>query len=1079
MSQDLRHRFIDLPKDWVIADVLHNPTDVPQTVTYTIIPISPICSAENPTKVVVITVNPTPQVVPSTLAQTLCNDGTTNVTLGSPSTFSNGLITFNYTVVATGGVTGFITPVTGLPKDYLIADILHNPTDAPQTVTYTIVPISPSGCTAGPIRVVVITVNPTPQVVPSTLAQTICNDGTTNVTLGSPSTFSNGLITFNYTVAATGGVTGFTTPVTGRPKDFVISDVLHNPTDAPQTVTYTIVPISPSGCAAGPGKIVVITINPTPSIFPVPPNTIQCDNTTTAILLQSPSTFTSGLISFNYTVTTTGLVTGFTTTVNGLPNNQLIADNLSNKTDTFRIVTYRIVPVSPTGCSDGPARNITVTVNPTPRVFPLNPNIKKDSSICYEGTTQIVLNSRTVMTSGAVRLDFTASATGGGAVIGNTAPEVNRNPGYTINRTYQNNSDTIQSVYYTITPYNNAICSAGNQVISEIKVHARSLQGLFVTKPLTCLGGPGLAALSAVISKGADPYQVVWDGPVGYHKVDSLNIANLSSGKYVVKVTDNRGCFRKDSVSIVPVTAHPYISAILIPPGNYNISCIGSNDGTILASVTGGITPPYNYTLIKNDVDVLYTGIFTDNINLLDPTTYKYFNGLGAGSYTLLVRDVNGCENTDRIVFRVPPPVVVGFGSSTYPGGYNISCKGYNDGSAWIQTITGGRGGYTYRWYTFNGIIPGPFTTNRIDNITAGKYYLETKDILGCVKIDSILITEPDGMQLSVSDLSHSPDGNYNISCNGGSTGSINMTITGGSGNYTFSWSGPGGFTATTKDISGLKAGIYTCIVRDINGCILTPSPTFTLTEPASLTISNTTSISNDGGYSINCDGGTGSIFITVTGGSTGNYTYIWTTTNGSGIVPGQKDQTTLTVGTYNVVVRDLNNCEISREITLSQPPLLTTDLSATNITCNPPGFSNGSINLTVTGGVAPYTYSWSGPGGFTAATEDISGLIQGDYYVTVTYNNTCSKTDVVSVLLPPPLTYTKGLSDYNGYNISCSGLANGFINITPTSGQPPLVYAWTGPGGFTSATEDITSLIAGQYHLQITDSNYCTVSES
>ena len=231
-----------LPKDHIIADVLHNPTDAPQTVTYTIVPISPTGCAAGPSKVVVITVNPTPQVVPSTLTQTICNDGTTNVILGSPSTFSNGAITFNYTVVATGGVTGFTTPVTGLPKDHVIADVLHNPTDAPQTVTYTIVPISPTGCAAGPAKVVVITVNPTPQVVPSTLAQTICNDGTTNVTLGSPSTFTSGVITFNYTVVATGGVTGFTTPVTGLPNNYVIADILHNPTDAPQTVTYTIVP---------------------------------------------------------------------------------------------------------------------------------------------------------------------------------------------------------------------------------------------------------------------------------------------------------------------------------------------------------------------------------------------------------------------------------------------------------------------------------------------------------------------------------------------------------------------------------------------------------------------------------------------------------------------------------------------------------------------------------------------------------------------------------------------------------------------------------------------------------------------
>jgi hypothetical protein len=496
-------------------------------------------------------------------------------------------------------------------------------------------------------------------------------------------------------------------------------------------------------------------------------------------------------------------VAGFTTPISGLPNNQVIADKLINSTDNFQIVTYRVVPVSPTGCIDGPAQNITVSVNPTPRVIPIN----LDPSICYAGTlqapvnTQIVLTSPTVMTSGAMRFDYTVSVTGGsGVVVGNTSPGVNLLPNSTISFPYQDNSDTIQSVYYSITPkVDNAICVPGKIVVSEVKIHARPLQSIVVTKPLTCSGGSGLAALRAVISKGANPYQVVWDGPVGYHKVDSLKISNLSSGKYVIKVTDNLGCSRKDSISIVPVTARAYISADIIPPGNYNISCIGSTDGTILVSVTGGITPPYNYWVIKNDVDTLYSGLFTNNLNPSDPATYRYYNNLGAGSYTLFIKDVNKCENLNRIVFRVPPPVVVNFGKSPFAGGYNVSCKGYNDGSAWVQTISGGRGGYSYRWYTLNGNIPGPINADRIDNLIAGTYYLEIKDVLGCITIASVDIIEPDGMKLAYSQLSKSPDGNFSISCNGGNNGFIKITVTGGSGNYIYSWTGPSGFTATTK----------------------------------------------------------------------------------------------------------------------------------------------------------------------------------------------------------------------------------------------------------------------------------------
>ena len=1040
-------------------------------------------SCDGPTKIFLITVNPTPQVFPSgTYPQSICNDGTTSVVLFSPSTFTSGVITFNYTVVATGGVTGFTTPVTGLPNNYVISDVLHNPTDAFQTVTYTIVPISPTGCPAGPSKIVVFIVDPTPQVVPSITAKTICNDGTPNVTLYSPSIFSSGVITFNYTVVATGGVTGFTTPVAGLPNNYVISDVLHNPTDAPQTVTYKIIPISPRCSPTDPGEVVVITVNPTPRIYSVPSLPPQCDSLTTNIQLRSPSLFTSGLITFKYTVTTTGSVTGYTSPVATLPNYYVIGDKLINNTDHFQIVTYSVIPISPTGCIDGPAQNIAVTVNPTPRAVLAN-NVP---AICYAGTlrapvnTQIILNSPTVMTSGAIRFDYTVSVTGGpGVIVGNTSPGTNLLPGYTINYTYQNNSDTIQSVYYSITPkVDNAICVQGRKVVGEIKVHARPLQSLVIKKQLTCSAGAGLAALTAVISKGAGPYNVLWKGPVGYQKADSLEIANLYKGKYVFSIIDNLGCNSIDSISINSVEARADITPVVILPGNYNITCIGSTDGSIRVSVVGGITAPYNYWVVKNNVDTISTGLFTGNQNYpIDLSTYRQLTNLGAGTYKLIIQDKNGCKDSTSYTLRVPPPVVADIRKSSYDGLFNVSCKGYNDGSAWIQNISGGRGGFTYRWYTSDGNIPGPVNTNRIDNLIAGTYFLEIKDVLGCITIATVVITEPFGMQLSGSLVSKSPDGNFNISCNGGNDGSIAMTIAGGSRNYLYSWTGPSGFTSSSKDITGLKAGDYTCSVKDLNGCVLTPSPLFHLTEPSVLVLNPPlTSVSNDGAYNINCYGAnTGWINILVSGGSIGNYKYNWSTTNGSGIINGQRDQTLLSAGTYHLVVSDSNHCVTTKDITLSQPPVFVTQISATNITCKSSGFNNGSIILTVSGGVAPYSYLWSN--GLT--TKDLSGLTQGNYKVTVTDFNGCMKTDSAKIDLPPALNYTKSLSDYNGYNISCNGLTNGFINVDPTTGQAPFVYTWSGPGVFTSTTKNISNLRAGQYQLLIVDINECKATET
>jgi gliding motility-associated-like protein len=1037
---------------------------------------------DGPAKIFQITVNPTPQVVliPSS-GYTICNEGTTSIVLSSPSSFTSGYITFNYTAVgsgAPGDITGFTASASGRVNNFTISETLVNHTDISQTVTYTIIPISPTGCAAGPGKTIIVTVEPTLQIAPITLSQTICNDGITNVRLYSPTIFSGGRkITFNYTVVATGGVTGFITPSAGLPNDSYIINTLHNPTDTFQTVTYRVTPISPTCSTSDPDKIIVITVNPTPRIFPVPANTSQCDSTVSSIRLQSPSTFTTGYIMFDYTASSYGAVTGYTSSLSGLPNNYVIADRLKNGTDTYQIVTYRIVPVNPVpGCANGIAQNISDSINPTPRAVLLN----SIPAICYAGTlrapvnTQIILNSPTVMTRGAIRFDYNVSVTGGpGVIVGNTSPATNLLPGYAINLTYQNNSDTLQSVYYNVTPkVNNAICSPGKTVTSKVSVHALPVQRIDIIKQLTCVGTSGNAKLQAIISKGADPYQIDWKGPVGYHKADSLLISNLSNGKYVITVIDNLGCNRKDSVSIIAVTARPNITPDIKPPGNYNISCIGSTDGAITVSVNGGITAPYNYWVVKNDVDTLYSGILTNNFNPLDLSTFRYYTNLGAGSYTLIIKDINGCQALYRIVFRVPPPVVVNIQRSSKDGGFNISCKGYNDGSAWIQSISGGRGPFTYRWYTSDGLIPGAINTNRIDNLIAGTYYLEIKDVLGCITTATVLITEPNGMLLAGSSVSRSPDSNFNISCNGGNDGSIALNITGGSGNYIYLWSNG----ATTKDISGMRAGAYTCSVTDLNGCVLTPSPTFTLTEPAALVINNpVTSVSTDGAYNINCFGAkTGWININVTGGSIGNYKYRWSTANGTGIIDGLKDQTSLTAGTYHLVVSDSNHCVAIKDITLSQPSVFVTQISSTNITCTSPGFNNGTIILTVSGGIAPYSYLWSN--GLT--TKDLSGLTPGTYKVIVTDFNGCIKTDSAKITLPPTLDYTKNLSDFNGYNISCYGLANGYININPTTGQAPFVYTWTGPGGFSSSTKNISNLLAGQYQLLIVDVNECKASE-
>ncbi len=1077
-----------------LTDDLTNTTNVVQTVIYTFTPhIRPgdggtECRDGEP-EIVTVDLDPQPEIAVTT-DPLLCHDGdaTFNITTVNTTLHAGSLWRYDISVAYPAGVTG--SWVSGLADQTLNTqtDNLTNTTDVVQTVIYTFTPhIRPGDggteCQNGVPVVISVDLDPQPKITVVT-NPVLCYDGDAsfNISTVNISLHAGSLWRYDVSVLYPAGVTGsWTTGLTDQTAN-TLTDNLTNNTDLVQTVTYTFTPhIKPgdggSECQNGVQVLINILIDPQPRIFPIPPNTIQCDSTLTSIVLQSPNVFSSGTITFDQSVIGDGTITGYSETpVTGLLNNHVIADRLVNQTDAYHSVTYRIVPVSPTGCLSGSSVDVNVTVNPTPRAVPLNTNMKRDSSICFGGTTRVVLNSPTVMTSGSIIFDYTVSVTGAGVVTGNTTPQADRQPGYTISYPYQNSSDTLQSVYYHILPkVDNAVCGPGNIVSSEIKVHARPLQSLIITTPLTCNGGSD-AALRAVSSKGAGLYYFDWVRPgtdhiYGYGITD---LVNVKGGRWEVTVTDNLGCSNSSYLFVAGADFDSYL--YVVDTTGFGTTCPASNDGEIWVKEKSSSTaiPPFDYWIVRNDLDTLIQS------TLPATEVLQQWYNLPPGNYKLFVRDANGCENDHNnppeAVITEPDPIQVLFDASGYPGGYNVSCKGYNDGSVWIQTITGGNGDYRFKWYTTDGTITGADTLDRLDNITAGTYYLLTTDRKDCVKTDSVIITEPDGMVLTGSEIPYANDGIYNISCNGGNDGYINLTIIGGSGNYTYSWVGPDSFTSNTRDISGLRAGHYVATVTDVNGCILTPVPEFDLTEPPPINVVSTISTSADGNYNINCFGGTGSVSVTVTGGIPGTYQYTWTTTDGSGIIAGQEDQPSLTAGSYHLKITDFNNCESTIDVTLTQPEPVGIIFSVTDITCQASGFDNGSIDISVAGGIAPYTYLWSN--GMT--TEDISGLTEGYYRVRVTDFNGCSAIDSVSVSLPPPLSYSSSMSDYTGgYQISCNGLSNGYIRIDPLTGEPPYIYSWTGPDGFMADTKDISGRKAGQYTVTITDDNFCTATET
>src|SRR5690606_18376335 len=276
------------------------------------------------------------------------------------------------------------------------------------------------------------------------------------------------------------------------------------------------------------------------------------------------------------------------------------------------------------------------------------------------------------------------------------------------------------------------------------------------------------------------------------------------------------------------------------------------------------------------------------------------------------------------------------------------------------------------------------------------------------------------------------------INCFGADNGSISITTAGGKTPYTYLWSPSG---ATTSSVTNLTPGTHSVTVSDDSGQIINRS--FTILEPAPLVSDlNFTDVScngkNDGSASVNPSGGTAP------------YTVLWSdNTIGN-------TKTKLAPGSYSVTIRDANNCTLTETFTVTEPAVLATIVtSQTNVSVY--GGNDGAATISVTGGTAPYTYSWS-PSGGTGASA--SNLVAGTYTVTVTDANGCKTTQTVAIT-QPPVPYEIELVSQT--DITCNGANDGSITVKVNGGAPPYTYSWT-PAAGNSAS--ISNLSAGVYTL-------------
>lgn len=320
--------------------------------------------------------------------------------------------------------------------------------------------------------------------------------------------------------------------------------------------------------------------------------------------------------------------------------------------------------------------------------------------------------------------------------------------------------------------------------------------------------------------------------------------------------------------------------------------------------------------------------------------------------------------------------------------------------------------------------------------------------------------------------------GGYHVTCNGTTDAVIQTVVTDGEAPYTYVWSTSNGTAqangVTTETLEHVGAGIYTVVVTDHYGATATAD--IEILEPKLLEVEAVSKL-KEGGTHISKAGGNDGAAIAEVNGGTPPYEYLWSTTDGTPDANGATKEKLegLTAGTYTVTVTGMNGCTSSSTVTLTEPTALTATLVANtypsghHVSCAKG--EDGAIDLTVSGGIPPYKYSWSS-GHFS---EDVTGLKAGYHEVRIKDVNGAEF--AIGETLTEPAPIDVGLSSPffpNGYNVSCHSCYNGTVNSTVSGGAGSYQYEWEGPSGIAGNTADLTSAGEQEYGLLVIDANGC-----
>ena len=518
--------------------------------------------------------------------------------------------------------------------------------------------------------------------------------------------------------------------------------------------------------------------------------------------------------------------------------------------------------------------------------------------------------------------------------------------------------------------------------------------------------GESSGVIDITVQGGTGNYMYLWS----YQNANTQDISNVPAGTYNVTVTDaNSGLF-----SIATFTVNQPASAVTINNiSTIDISCFGETDGAITVAASGG----------------------TGNLS------YSWNNGLSANAnqinlaansnYRVTVADEAGCQVVSEAI-QISEPVEISLTSSAVE---DISCFGENDGRIEL-TVSGGTPGFSYDW---SGDLTDGVATQT--NLGPGNYRVTITDSRNCqVVSDQFTINQPP--QILISSIS-------STTIDRGNDGSVAVSANGGTGTLSYQWSGPSGFSASSRTATGLDTpGEYCVTISDANNCEITECVDLTLRLQV-----GTPAITAA------CAGqATGSIVLNAMGGSP-DYSYRWST-GATGATLSD-----VATGNYSVTVADASGEEVVANYEVPELAQIELIAQITDVSGSANN-TNGSINLTINGGQSPYVVSWNNG----SSSNTLLNLAVGEYCVTVTDQQGCESSICVRVeFLSEPLGASAQVND-----AKCNGQADGQITVNIVGGVPPYRIGFSDGQSLDNIqgnTATRNDLLAGGYTYTVTDS--------